>query len=157
MLPSAYHTLQELPLTPSGKIDRNALPDPDPTQRDVQHEFVAPRNATEERIAKIWAGLLELDRVGVHDDFFQDLGAHSLVAARMMATVASLFGVSVPLQTLFLRPTVAALAAAVEEELERGLGAQGGDEERLRRLIEGLSEEEVESLLSDPLIAGAEA
>ena len=114
MLPSALVLLEELPLTPNGKVDRKALPAPDAARADAAHEFVAPRTPTEEELARVWAGLLRVERVGVHDNFF-DLGGHSLLAAQLIGVVRDTFRVELPLRRLFEAPTVAGLAAAVEE------------------------------------------
>ncbi len=114
MIPSAFVMLDALPLTPNGKVDHRALP---------QHEhaaacpdtaaFVPPRTPLETELAALCAETLGLDRVGIHDSFF-DLGGHSLMAARLMARLRERYGVPLPLRTLFELPTVAGLAQAIE-------------------------------------------
>jgi amino acid adenylation domain-containing protein len=110
MLPAAIVVLDRLPLAPNGKVDRFALPAPG---AEEAREYAAPRNALEERLAAIFAEVLEAGRVGIHDDFFQ-LGGHSLLATRVVSRVREAFGVELPLRTVFDASTVAALAPHVE-------------------------------------------
>jgi len=112
MVPTALVVLEAFPRTPNGKIDRAALPVPE-RSRPAQRAEVAPRTRTEEILAGIWAEVLGLERVGVEDDFF-DLGGHSLMAARLMAKLRTATGLDLPLRNLFERPTVAALAEAID-------------------------------------------
>ena len=114
MTPSAYVLLDALPLNPNGKVDRKALPAPDHTRLDQGGGYVAPRNATEELLAEIWAKVLDLGKVGVHDNFFS-LGGHSLLAMKLAARIREVFRVELPLRDLFERPTVAQLAVGVEK------------------------------------------
>jgi amino acid adenylation domain-containing protein len=110
MVPAAFVALDALPLTPNGKVDRAALPPPVPT--DARGSPDAPRTRVEHAIAAIWAEVLGLEVVGVHQDFF-DLGGHSLLAAQVIAEVRERFGAEVPLGALFEAPTVAELATRV--------------------------------------------
>ena len=112
MVPAAVVFLESLPLTPNGKIDRKALPAPDAVQLAIQAEYVAPRNSTEQALARIWADLLGLERVGVHDDFFH-LGGHSLLAARVVSRVREAFRVELPLATFFEESTLGNLAEVI--------------------------------------------
>jgi len=112
MVPSVFVILDHLPLTPSGKTDRRALPAPPRSRPDLESRYVAPSSPTEARIAAIWCDLLDLDTVGVHDDFF-DLGGHSLLATRMVARVGQDLGADLPVSMVFESPTVAATAEAV--------------------------------------------
>ncbi|HEU0077931.1 MAG TPA: AMP-binding protein, partial [Longimicrobiaceae bacterium] len=109
MVPSAVVVLDALPLTPTGKVDRRALPAPEGSGE----EFVAPRTPAEAALAGIWAEVLGAERVGVHDDFFA-LGGHSLLATRVATRVQEAFGVDIPLRAIFEAPTVAGLAERVE-------------------------------------------
>ncbi|HEY0512517.1 MAG TPA: amino acid adenylation domain-containing protein [Thermoanaerobaculia bacterium] len=118
MVPAAWVLLDRLPLTANGKVDRAALPAP--SERGEGGAYVAPRSPVEQVLAGIWEEVLELQRVGVEDDFFA-LGGHSLVAAQVTSRVLTAFSVELPLRLLFERPTVAALAAEVERL--RGSGA----------------------------------
>ncbi len=114
MIPAYFTILDALPLTPSGKVDRRALPAPGVAGLGKRVPYVAPRTPVEEAVVAIWQDLLRVERVGVQDPFF-DLGGHSLLAIRLIATVRDTFGVSVPLLTLFEdSPTVAGLAEAIE-------------------------------------------
>jgi amino acid adenylation domain-containing protein len=116
MLPSVFVTLDALPLTSSGKVDRRQLPAPDQTRPQLETAFVPPRTPTEQTLSGIWAEILGLEQVGVHDDFF-DLGGHSLLATQVASRVRATFQVELPLQDLFETPTVAGLAQIVEQTL----------------------------------------
>ncbi|WP_163998551.1 non-ribosomal peptide synthase/polyketide synthase [Pyxidicoccus caerfyrddinensis] len=112
MLPSAFVALEALPLTGNGKVDRKALPVPDGALAS-SFEYIAPRNETEQRLAALWCEVLRVERVGLHDSFFE-LGGHSLLATRIVSRLRAVFGVELPLRTLFEAPTLEALARAVE-------------------------------------------
>jgi len=114
MIPSAFVNLASFPMTPNGKVDRKALPALSNDQLAVKAEYVAPRTAEEEAIAKICAEALNIECVGVHDNFF-DLGGNSLVATRLVFQLQEHFQVKLPLVRLFESPTVAGLAAAIED------------------------------------------
>jgi len=110
MVPAEIVLLDELPVTPNGKIDYAALPVPD--QKMTDEEFVAPRTDAEEKIARIWSQILGGKRIGIHDDFFE-LGGHSLSATQVVARLHSEFHIQLPVRALFDHPTVAGLAEAV--------------------------------------------
>jgi amino acid adenylation domain-containing protein len=149
MVPSSIVLLSALPMTPSGKVNRRALPKPDP-EAEREHEYVAPRNPTEQALADIMAEVLGLDRVGVHDNFFE-LGGHSLLGIRVVARVRKAFRVELPLRRLFEEPTVAALAP----EIASAPAAQPvtpaprsvTPRDQLLAQLAGLSDAEVEALL----------
>ncbi|HEX7242799.1 MAG TPA: amino acid adenylation domain-containing protein, partial [Longimicrobiaceae bacterium] len=121
MVPSALVALDALPLTPSGKTDRRALPAPEGGAADGEH--VAPRTPTEETLAGIWAAVLKTGRVGVHDDFAA-LGGHSLLATRVVSRAREALGTELPVRAMFEAPTVAALAERVEEARRAGAAAR---------------------------------
>jgi amino acid adenylation domain-containing protein len=116
MIPSAFIWLDEFPLTPNGKVDRRALPAP---KREVTEETAeatrAPWNELEVRLARLWEDTLSVKPVGRHDNFF-DLGGHSLLAARLFARLEKEFHRKLPLSVLFEAPTVAEMAALIQEE-----------------------------------------
>jgi amino acid adenylation domain-containing protein len=115
MIPALFVRLESLPLTPTGKVDRRALPPPDATRPDLRETFVAPRSRAEEKLAAIWAQLLNLDQVGIHDNFF-DLGGHSLLATQVVSRLREAFHIELPLRTLFENPTVAELAEQIQAQ-----------------------------------------
>ncbi|GGL99299.1 non-ribosomal peptide synthetase [Micromonospora yangpuensis] len=117
LLPATVTVLDGWPLNANGKLDRAALPVAAPTSPQA---FVAPRDDTERAVAAIWAEVLDVDRVGAHDDFFA-LGGHSIVAVRILTRVRTVLGVEVALPVVFAAPTVAGMAAAV-----RAARADGG-------------------------------
>ncbi|MBV9772320.1 MAG: amino acid adenylation domain-containing protein, partial [Gemmatimonadetes bacterium] len=112
MVPAAFVVLEEMPRTPTGKLDRRALPAPE--GRSGETEFVAPRDALELRLAGVWEELLGVHPVGVRDDFFA-LGGHSLLVLRLLARVERLTGRRIPMGTLLAGPTVERLAGVLRE------------------------------------------
>ncbi|HEY3570037.1 MAG TPA: amino acid adenylation domain-containing protein [Thermoanaerobaculia bacterium] len=115
MVPAAVVFLAALPLTASGKVDRRALPEPDSSRPELDRAYVAPRTPTEEVVAAVWAEVLGVSRVGIHDGFFE-LGGHSLLATQIVARVREAMGVELPLHAFFESPSVAELAESIEEE-----------------------------------------
>ncbi|MGD2146471.1 MAG: amino acid adenylation domain-containing protein [Anaerolineae bacterium] len=113
MVPSHFVELDRIPLTPNGKVDRRALPAPEPKRPDLGVGYVAPRSSVEERLAQIWKDVLGLERVGVNDNFFE-LGGHSLLATRVMSRVRETMNAELPLRTLFATPTIAGLARSMD-------------------------------------------
>jgi len=114
MVPNFYVFLDSLPLNPNGKLDRKALPAPELTNMPRSKEYVAPRNKTEEKIAKIWEKLLGVEPVWVNDNFFE-LGGHSLLATSLISELAKAFSRNIPLQSIFERTTVAQIAELFED------------------------------------------
>ncbi len=139
MIPSLLILMDSLPLTPSGKIDRKALPVPDAIRPELQNAFLAPRTFVEKKVAAVWAEVLKLEKVGVDDNFF-DLGGHSLLAVQVISRLRQALRVEIPLRELFENPTVASLAVRIEQILESTV-------ERTRKILvdlESLPDEEVE-------------
>jgi amino acid adenylation domain-containing protein len=118
MVPSHIIVLDSFPIASSGKIDRNALPPPEGRSPELDGSYVAPRTPTEEALASIWREVLNLEQVGVHDNFFE-LGGHSLLAIQVVARLARLLKLDLPLHRFFETATISALAA----ELQKMLGA----------------------------------
>lgn len=145
MVPGAFVQLEALPLTPSGKLNRQALNDPDHVTLAIDTPFLEPRNATEKTLAEIWSRVLGIDRVGIHDRFF-DLGGHSLLAGTILSEVLETFGVELSLRDLLEQPTVARMA----EIISRNLATRMGDRElRVLDDLEALSEEEARQALKN--------
>lgn len=112
MTPAAFVWLDEFPRLPSGKIDRASLP---PPQRSSETTTIdEPRNPLEEALVTIWRQVLKIDRVGIHEGFF-DLGGHSLMAAQIISRIRAVHGVELPLRAIFESPTVAGLALAMQQ------------------------------------------
>jgi len=110
MVPSTFVTLEKLPVTPNGKVDRKSLPEPD--YESQPHGYIGPRDAIEQALCEILKNLLGVERVGVDDNFFE-LGGHSLLATQVMSQVRTIFQVELALRVLFESPTVAGLAEQV--------------------------------------------
>jgi natural product biosynthesis luciferase-like monooxygenase protein/amino acid adenylation domain-containing protein len=142
MVPEMVIELEEIPLTPNGKLDRKNLPKPGAVR--VKKEYIAPRTEVEEVLAMVWADLLHVERVGIEDNFFE-LGGHSLLATQLIARVAQIFKVNVPLQSLFMRSTLAGMAKALIENEPRP-----GQVNKIARLAKPLfiqTEEETDAAL----------
>jgi thioesterase domain-containing protein/acyl carrier protein len=118
MIPASFVFLSSLPLTPNGKLDRKALPPPDWVGRTLGRTFVAPRTPAERRLAKIWAEVLNLAKIGIDDNFF-DIGGHSLLAAKLFARLDEDLGISLPLSVLFSCPTLRTLAEHCSRSFEK--------------------------------------
>jgi aspartate racemase len=115
MVPAAFVSLVALPLTASGKVDRDALPAPNEVASTVGPDDAPPRTATEHALAAIWAELLEVTRVGIHDDFF-DAGGHSLLVTEVVSRLRTDLGIELPVRAVFEAPTIAQLAERVDAE-----------------------------------------
>jgi amino acid adenylation domain-containing protein len=127
MIPAMYVSMDKFPLNPAGKVDRNALPEPDTARPELQNEYVAPRDAAEEAIAEIWSSVLSLDEVGVHDNYFE-LGGASIQSLEI-AALADEEGYEMTPAMLFQFPTIAGLAAAsTKTELNEHILADGNGE-----------------------------
>jgi amino acid adenylation domain-containing protein len=134
MLPSAFVFLDALPLTRQGKLDRRALPAPDAERPALAAAFLAPQTPTEKSLASIWTKLLDINRVGVNDNYFE-LGGDSLLATQLVSQMRGVFEVELPLVELFRHPTLAELAASIEEAIIEQM--------------EEISDEEAEQLLKN--------
>ncbi len=123
MLPAYYVLVDEMPLTSNGKVNRKALPDvsADATQL-ISTKYAPPTTELEMSLVEIWQEVLQLERVGIHDNFF-NIGGHSLPAIRVTSRIRALFDIDFPLERLFTNPTIAQLAEAIEEHLLDSLDA----------------------------------
>ncbi|MFN6558746.1 MAG: amino acid adenylation domain-containing protein [Nostoc sp. ChiSLP01] len=119
MLPNAIVILEALPLTPNGKVDRRALRAPD-LLSELSDKYVAPRTPIEELLAQIWAQVLKVEQVGIHNNFFE-LGGHSLLATQVVSRIRNIFKVELPLRELFATATVAELAQSIEQLQQQDL------------------------------------
>jgi hypothetical protein len=151
MVPCHFVPLAEFPLTPNGKVDRRALPEPSISVTSAPS--APPRTATETHLAGIWREVLECGQVGIHDNFFQ-LGGHSLLAAQIVSRLSQAMKVDIPVRTIFEAPTIAALAEAVDAarlqpapRAETTLRRQPSQAEKLLARLDDLSDSEVEELL----------
>jgi acyl carrier protein len=161
MVPSHFIALERLPLTPNGKLARQDLPLPEgAAARESSREYVEPRTETEKALAEIWAEVLGVERVGVNDNFF-DLGGHSLLATQVISRLRNALQVALPLRTLFIANTVAALAEAAEQQRlaqssaapavePAAITSRGAtDIDKLLEEFEALSSAEVEAMLGE--------
>ncbi|HEV8344582.1 MAG TPA: AMP-binding protein [Candidatus Binatia bacterium] len=114
MIPSAFVLLEALPLTPTGKLDRRALPDPGRSRPELETPLVLPRTEVERKLARIWAEAFGLEEVGIHDDFFE-LGGDSLLATQLVSRVCTALEVELPQTCVFEEPTVAELATRITQ------------------------------------------
>jgi amino acid adenylation domain-containing protein len=145
MVPSAFVFIDSLPLTGPGKVNLRALPTPGNARPDLESPFTFPRTSVEENIAKIWAEVLDLDQVGIHDRFLE-LGGDSLLASRVISRVRDEFLIEVPLRSLFESPTVAAMATVVQQNLVRQTKPEAIDQAFTE--VEKLSDADAKALLS---------
>ncbi|MBJ7310997.1 amino acid adenylation domain-containing protein, partial [Rugamonas sp. CCM 8940] len=120
MLPAAFVTLEQFPLTPNGKLDRQALPAPG-MAAVAARAYQAPQGEVEAALARIWSELLAVEQVGREDNFFE-LGGHSLLAVQLMSRIRSDMGVEIGLRDLFAQPTLAAFAGQVAQARQSTLG-----------------------------------
>jgi amino acid adenylation domain-containing protein len=151
MVPSAFVLLEALPRTPHGKLDRRALPPPDPIRPELETTFAAPQTPVEKVLAGIFADVLGIERVGIHDDFFE-LGGHSLLATLIVSRIRATCKADLPLRRFFDAPTVAGLAAALLEDA----GERARIEKTALLLLElaRLSEDQVERMLDEKTSSG---
>jgi amino acid adenylation domain-containing protein len=113
LIPSAVVQMESLPLNPNGKIDRQALPKPEPSDIQAAAVYVGPRTPQEQQLADIWAEVLKLEQVGIYDNFFE-LGGHSLLATQVVARIQAVWRIKLSLRRLFEFPTIAELSHHME-------------------------------------------
>ena len=115
MVPAAFVKLEALPITPGGKVDRQALPAPDFNRSNLDKSLVAPRNDQEKKLTEIWQEVLKVSPIGVKDNFFE-LGGHSLLAVSLLTQIEKIFGKNIPLATFLGIPTIEELADALSQD-----------------------------------------
>ncbi len=115
MIPGSLVQIESLPMTPSGKVDRRGLPEPQSARTDHFHKWVKPRDSLELQIAAVWEQVLDIHPIGVQDDFF-DLGGHSLLAVRLLSGIAETTGITLPVATMFQAPTVEEQAKVIRSK-----------------------------------------
>ncbi len=141
MVPAVFLTLEFLPLTPSGKLDRGSLPVPSWNQVQRPVDSIAPRTATEKRLAAVWREVLGISEQGMHDNFF-DIGGYSLLGARLVTYIRTEFQADIPLRQLFESPTIAEMAAWIDADMlnrDGGQSVAGSPGRSLIRIQEGLA------------------
>jgi amino acid adenylation domain-containing protein len=123
MIPSRYIRLDTLPMTANGKIDRGALPDPATVREREIDSPPSSLSEAESTLLEIWREVLDLKKIGVHEDFFDDLGGNSLLAVHLFSLIEQKLGVQMPLEALFRSPTIAQLAEEVGGSRSNEVGA----------------------------------
>ncbi|MFN1834853.1 non-ribosomal peptide synthetase [Balneola sp. MJW-20] len=118
MIPSAFVTLEKLPLTSNGKIDRNSLPAPERHDMTHQSEIILPATELEKKILKIWERVLNMSPISMEDNFF-DIGGHSLIAVKLFDELRSELGIELPLAALFEAPNIRQLSSYIKEDQDR--------------------------------------
>jgi amino acid adenylation domain-containing protein len=158
MVPQVVVILEEMPLTANGKVDRRRLPAPEQARPELEKAYVAPGNEVEQQIAAIWQEVLHVERVGIHDNFF-DLGGHSLLATQVVSRIRDALRTELPLRNIFETPTIAGLSLSIiiniDEPTDGHPGSIGKTTERTEELllaqIDHLSEAQIDLLFSDML------
>ena len=115
MIPSAFTFMTEFPLTPNKKVNRRALPPPDSIRPDLESAYVAPKTEVERTTASIWQKVLKLEKIGVHDNFF-DLGGHSLLLVQVQNELQKAFNKDIPIADMFRYPTIDAVSKYLGQE-----------------------------------------
>jgi amino acid adenylation domain-containing protein len=135
MVPSAFAFLENFPLTPVGKLDRRALPTSGWTRPEIEGEFVEPQTEIERALAKIWQELLHVEKVGIHDNFF-DLGGNSIRLAQINRKVCELSGRDVPVIEMLSHPTISALAQyLIQKQNDKDSLEQSHERAETRRVL----------------------
>jgi aryl carrier-like protein len=145
LIPASFVLLDRLPVNTSGKVDRRALPEPDQSRPDLAAPYVPARDDTERELERLWLGVLAVDRVGVHDNFFT-LGGNSLQATQLVSRMRSTFDDAIDLRTFFGNPTIAQLSTLVNS---RATTVTADETLALLAGVEDLSDDEVQALLGE--------
>ena len=115
-MPSYFVRIEKMPLTPNGKVDRKALPNPTEKRPEIDATYVEPDTGLDRRLAALWAQTLNIERIGIKDNFF-DLGGASILAVQTVAKISDAFGVTFPVSGFFEHPTIAGQSIILEELL----------------------------------------
>ncbi len=118
MVPSRYMFIDELPITHDGKLDRLALPVPDQLRHELDAKYAAPHTQTEKTLAEIWREVLNIEQIGIHDDFLE-LGGDSIMAWQIVSRIRNAFKVEIPLRDIFEQPTIAGQATCIDNILKK--------------------------------------
>ncbi|WP_371876265.1 amino acid adenylation domain-containing protein [Dictyobacter vulcani] len=144
MLPASFMFMDALPLTANGKLNRRALPIPDVSRPELGEAFVAPRNALEKVLVQQWSEILQVEHIGIHDNFFA-LGGHSLLATQLTSRLSKIFQMKLPLRSIFEAATIAEMATVlVKHEKVPGQVMRVAE---FRQKIASMSPEEVRAAL----------
>lgn len=147
MVPSGFVMLEALPLSANGKVDRKALPaDTVIFNQTTEKKFLAPTTSLEKVLAEIWIEILGVEQIGIHDDFFVDLGGNSLLATQVMSSVRDTLQIDLPLRHFFEAPTIAGQVTSIQDPQQRIKVEQTAE---LLMSITELSDEEVEKMLAE--------
>ena len=147
MIPSSFVFLETFPISPSGKVDRNALPEPEFDRANLASDYISPRDEQETRLCQICSELLHIQNVGINDNFFE-LGGHSLLATQFISRIRDDFKVEISVRSLFENPTV----SGISQQITQLVKPEESETDRITRLlaqIDQLSEEEIHLLLAD--------
>ncbi|MBD3182748.1 amino acid adenylation domain-containing protein [Candidatus Poribacteria bacterium] len=139
MIPSTFVKMKIMPLNTNNKVDRQALPEPDTARPELDNPYVPPKTPVEEKLTEIWEEILNLDQVGINDNFLE-LGGHSLLATQIISRLHDAFNVEIPQNQIFQSPTIAEMSVAIS-----GQKAEQGDKEDIERILnqlESISDEE---------------
>lgn len=154
MVPGVWVEMEKLPLTANGKLDRRGLPEPEGLRPELESGYAEPGTETEKKLAEIWAQVLGVEKVGVHDNFF-DLGGHSMLATQIISRTRKMLQIELPLRRFFEAPTIAELVSVIGEIERRNRLALLASELAEVQELEGLSESEAKRLLEEELRAGS--
>ena len=118
MVPATFMILDEFPLSPNGKVNRRALPEPGQQRQQSSAAFVSPQNELEHQIAEIWHSMLQLDKIGIHDNFFE-LGGHSLLAIQVHSKLQELLDMDISVVEVFQYPTIHSMAQYISQKQQQ--------------------------------------
>jgi amino acid adenylation domain-containing protein len=146
MIPSVFVFMDSFPVSPSTKLDYKALPEPPTTRPELENPFIAHRTPLEKELAGIWSQFLNLDEIGIYDNFF-DLGGHSLLATRVISRVANELQVDISLKAFFQSPTLADMALIIAQS--QAENAENDDVEKILTELDNISDEEAQNMLAN--------